>query len=390
MPDLVGSKLSSRVIERVEDLADYEDAWDHLAVAASKPMCRPAWLRSWWAARCEPAHGASRALRVVVVTDPERLLAVVPCYVLDRMARLPDIRLLGQGAFWGVEPLLSADAPDETLGLAARALSETLPRPARLVLDSALGQARWPQELRSQWPGGPAWLRRGRRGELLMIEGPLSFSEWLAARSKDWRSELRRRERHAVQAGIRVRCTDSPDAVDVDLRGLARLHHARWNHRSAWLRPGVEDAIAAAGRELIAKGGFRLWVVEHGDQMIGAALLACAGDSSQFVMTGFDPGWSRFGPGISALVAGIKQQLDAGSSVIDFGYGGFSYIRKMANASYPVVWYELFPTDWRTPAARARWLPEHCRERTNILRVQLRLGQRVRCLRAAATAQRRA
>ena len=115
--------------------------------------------------------------------------------------------------------------------------------------------------------------------------------------------------------------------------------------------------------------------------MIGAALFARAGDTSEILLTSFDPAWSRFAPGLAAVVTGIAHELDSGVRRVDFGHGGFEYLQRLSNAADPVVSYELFPTNRIMPLARARWIAPHSRERMNIWRKQLRLRQRLRALR---------
>ena len=114
--------------------------------------------------------------------------------------------------------------------------------------------------------------------------------------------------------------------------------------------------------------------------MVGAALFARAGYVSELLLTGFDPAWSRFAPGLAAIEAGIRHELDTGIRLIDFGYGGFKYLQRLSNTERPVVRYELFPTNRRMPIARARWLiaPQG---RINIWRGRLRLRTRLRALR---------
>jgi len=372
-----------RVIDSFDQLQPYECQWDRLAVASNKPTCRPAWLRAWWDARCAPANLASRALRLVVVTKDERLVGLFPGFLVDRNSRLPELRLLGKDTFWSVEPLVSHDAPEETLALFGRALIDTPPPPVRVVLSLAPKRVEWPRELRRQWPGGPTWLRRGFRRNLLMIEGPISSEAWLAGLSRHQRADLRRCARRRAQAGVEVLCTESPQAVRDDVHALAELHHARWNRQSGWLIEGVEDTIAEAGRLLVGKGGFRLWKVVRGEEVLGAAIFARAGNASELLLTAFDPAWSRLGPGREAIVTGIRHELDAGVRSIDFGYGGFKYLQRLSNAEHPVVGYELFPADLRMPIARARLLIPHSRERLGNWRNRLarllratRLGSR--------------
>jgi CelD/BcsL family acetyltransferase involved in cellulose biosynthesis len=100
-------------------------------------------------------------------------------------------------------------------------------------------------------------------------------------------------------------------------------------------------------------------------------LFVRADDVSELLLTAFDPAWSRLAPGFGAVVAGIRHELDTGTRLIDFGWGGAEYLQRLSNAEQPIVRYELFPTNLRMPIARARWLVTHTRDRVR-LRTRLR------------------
>jgi CelD/BcsL family acetyltransferase involved in cellulose biosynthesis len=365
-----------RVIDRFDELERYEPEWDRLAVACGKPTCRPAWLRSWWKSSCSLADRDSRALRVVVVTDGGRLAAIFPAFLIDENSRFPTVCLLGTPQFWSVAPLVSHDAPRETFALFARALSETLPPSARFLISSVPVQAEWLRELRRQWPRQPACVRQVKK--LALVEGPMSSEAWIAGMSRRRRAELRRCARRRAEADLEVRLTATPEAVRDDVRVLAQLHHARLSSQSGWLVEGVEDTIVEAGRLLVRSGDFRLWKVVHGEEVVGAALFARAGHVSDLLLTAFDPAWSRFAPGLAAIEAGIRHELDTGIRLIDFGDGGYRYLQRLSNAQRPVARCELFPSNRRMPLVRARWFIPR---RIMSWRTRLRLRTRLRALR---------
>jgi CelD/BcsL family acetyltransferase involved in cellulose biosynthesis len=371
--------VDCRLIDSLDQLQRYEREWDRLAVACGKPTCRPAWLRAWWEECCIPADRPSRALRVVVVTEGERLVGLFPGFLIDRHARFPDLNLLGAANFWSVEPLVSRDAPPETLPLIARALGQSSPPPARLVLRWVSAQAGWPQELRRQWPGRPALLRRSQRAKLLLVNGPMSSETWLAGLPRHRRAELARLERRRAQAGLEIACTETPSAVSDDVRALFRHARAKW--RSPWLNDRLQNMIVAAGRSLVTSGDFRLWKIVSGKELIAGALFARGGDASEALFTAFDPAWSSLGPGLGAFVAAIRGELDTGARAIDFGFAEYRYLQRLSNAERPIVRYELFPTDLRMPIARARWLRAHSRERMDMWRGQLQIRTRLRTMR---------
>jgi CelD/BcsL family acetyltransferase involved in cellulose biosynthesis len=308
---------------------------------------------------------------VVVVTEGERLLALFPGFLISGRSRVADLHLLGEANFWSVAPLVSDEAPLETFALFARALGESSPPPARVFLRWAPARAEWPGELRRRWPGAPASLRRSHRRKLLVIEGPISSEAWLAGLPRRRRAELLRLARRRAEAGLEVRCTDIPDTVRDDVRALAQLGQARLNSQAEWLSKGLEDAIVEAGRSLVSSGDFRLWKVVRGEELIAGALFARAGDTSEALLTAFDPAWGALGPGLGALVAAIRHELDAGTRLIDFGYGDYKYLQRLSTAEHPIIRYELFPTNLRMPIVRARWLVTHTRDRVQ-LRTRLR------------------
>ena len=199
----------------------------------------------------------------------------------------------------------------------------------------------------------------------------MSSEAWLAGLPRHRRAELRRLARRRAEAGLEVRCTDTRDAVRDDVHALAQLHHARLKRQSAWLTQEVEDSIVEAGRSLVSTGDFRLWKLVRGKELIAGALFVRAGDTSEALLTAFDPAWGALGPGLGAFVAAIRDELDSGTRLIYLGDSGYKYLQRLSNAEHPIIHYELFPTNLRMPIARARWLVTHTRDRVQ-LRTRLR------------------
>ena len=355
--------LECKVIDELAALERYEADWDRLAVAASRPLCRPAWLRAWWGARCPIADHPARALRVAVATDGgDGLLAVVPMFMASTQASVPTMHMLGAREFWNAAPLLSPLAPPHTLEIVARVLRETTPRAARVSFTTVARHADWPHAIASGWR---AVVRTDELHDALVISGAPSFADWLAAHPRQWRSEIRRRERRATEQGFRVTCAENSEVLARDLAALARLHHARWDGRQGWLWPGFAEKLGQAAGELFAGGGVRLWAVKRDNEVIGATLFARAGNASQVLLTGFDPCWSSLAPGLLSNIAGIRGQLEDGNRTIDFGWGAFPYKQALAPDREPLARFELLPG---TPAARARRMAQRVRR---VMRVDI-------------------
>ena len=354
--------LRCRVVDTLDGLEPYEGEWERLAVECGKPTSRPGWLRPWWEASCAPADHGSRVLRVAMVSEGERLVAVFPMFVVDGNSAVPEMRLLGQRAFWTVEPLLSDDAPGGTAAVVAQALSQSAPRTARVTFDLVSTRGQWPGELRRRWHGGPAWMLRGRETTSLVIEGPISSEEWVASRSPSWRTEYRRLARRRADAGLEIRRSETPDEVEADVRALARLHHARFNWGPSWLTQQVEEALVQIARLFVGSGDLRVWKVVREEELVAATLFARGGDVTEVLLTAFDPAWTNLGPGLASMVAGIRNDLDTGARLIDFGWGGFKYLQRLSNAARTGTAYELFPGNRTMPIALGRWLVPNARQ----------------------------
>jgi Acetyltransferase (GNAT) domain len=350
-----------RFAQSLPELDRYLDQWDRLAVTAARPMMRPAWLLSWWQGRYESLAARSE-LRVALALDEQCLVGVLPFHVRDLGARIPQHELLGTGAFWGLGPLVHADAPSETLGLLTQALALSSPEPAVVALYAVEASEEWAVEMARLWGSRGAWIRRPASPEsslAVTLEG--SFDDWL--RSTRRHGGYRRTLRRLAERGVTLRRSTSQSEFRCDVRELVRLHSIRWGNVD-WL----ELVLGNAGAQLFDDGGIRLWLLEGEEGVIGASLFSAAGGESCFLVTAYDRAWRSYGPGIATVIAGIEDAFTRGDRVVDLGYGSFEYKREMANAERPVAWYRLFPRGRVYPLAA---------ELVKGLRVRLRARQRL-------------
>ena len=190
-----GPLVRAELVEDLEALAAYREPWDALAVECARPYCSPAWLLPWW----RHAAPTGARLRTVVVLDGEELVAIAPLYA-SRDAGLDQHRLLGRGASLGVEPL-ARGGRGAGVGPAHRAGSSSamLGRPRSRGHQGGFAVAE--ADRADAWPGG-ARLRR----ELSLVAPALtlaggSFEDWLASKSKHFRSQVRRDRRRLDEAG---------------------------------------------------------------------------------------------------------------------------------------------------------------------------------------------
>ncbi|MEX0826406.1 MAG: GNAT family N-acetyltransferase [Acidimicrobiia bacterium] len=78
-------------------------------------------------------------------------------------------------------------------------------------------------------------------------------------------------------------------------------------------------------RRMLAAGRLRLWRLDVGESPI--AIIECfrVGEVVSFYTTGFDPAWSRFGPGRAIMARAIQGAIDEGAREFDFLRGDEEY-----------------------------------------------------------------
>jgi CelD/BcsL family acetyltransferase involved in cellulose biosynthesis len=365
---------SVHIAEHLEELEPLIAAWDALAVDQRQPLLRPDWLLAWWRARGrEPV--ADSGLRVVVLSDAQGLAAVAPMFIEDTRARVAHVRFLG--GLSGGTPLIRSGAADDTVRTLAAAISVIRPRPSVVSFDLIDVDSRWPDALVQAWPARGVWLRRGWSTITAAIGLDGTFEDWVHARGPKWRNDHRRNGRRFGEIGGVVRRARTAGEVSRGLSELIRLHDGRRSHESERVPPVLERTWREAGERLVSDDGFRLWTVEVDGQVIGATAFAAAGGAVTALLTGFDPAWGRFAPGLRSLVAGIEEGFDLGDERLDLGRGHFPYKLRLANEAGSVASYEVFARGLRYPLVRAHEMPRHARERCIQARVSLRARTRL-------------
>lgn len=324
--------LSARVIDAEGELAPFIESWDALAVAAGRPYASPAWMLAWW--RTAAPKGAQ--LRVAVATDGDgALVGVAPFWCSRRGFGGTWLRLLGAPVCAPTEPLAHPGSEQEAAAALAQALADTRPSPAFLAFDGCPPDSPWPRLLGEQWPG---------RGQARMhldqtVAAPSvalaadTFDDWLAGKSSNFRSQVRRMRRKLEADGASFHRIGPDGDLGAALTELARLHHARWDQRggSAALDADVERMLAAAATELAPAG--RLWIstIEIDGRTISAHLFVGAGAEVAYWLGGHDDEFGARKPGLLALVAAVEAGIEGSARLVDLGPGTQEYKLRLAD-----------------------------------------------------------
>jgi CelD/BcsL family acetyltransferase involved in cellulose biosynthesis len=278
------------------------------------------WANSWHRTigrNTELAVGIARAAHGSVI-------AVLPLY-LDRQRPLKVARLIGAGPSDELGPVcarsdraFAAEAMrrhvSDVLGSGGMFLGERLP--ARDGLAAQLG-------------GTP--LRRAA-SPVLPIAGR-TFDDFLASRSRNFREQVRRRERNLARTHrLAYRLTDDPGRLEEDMRTMIRLHNARWQHAGSRAFDGLRAPFHLEfAKSAFERGWLRLWTMELDGAPVAAWYgLRYAGIESYY-QAGRDPSLEKLSVGFVLLCHTIRCAFQDGMHEYRFGLGGEAYKSRFAD-----------------------------------------------------------
>jgi CelD/BcsL family acetyltransferase involved in cellulose biosynthesis len=296
-PRSVRSGPAAVRFELVDGLESLREEWTNLAERGRNVFATWEFAATWW-----EHFGGGRRLVTVGCRDPDGdLFAVLPLYFWRRRP-LRVLRFLGNGA----GDILGPVCRPERSGDAARVL--------RGLLEAAPWD--WDVFVGENLPGEQDWPRR-LGGHLIRREGnpvlraPDGFEEFLARRTSNFRSAVRRGERRlARRYDVRFRLSDST-TLDADLDALFRLHRARFGQESAFGggRAAFHRAFARQAQE---RGWLRLWTLELDGRTVAAQYGFRFGGVESFFQSGRDPELRRESLGMTLLSHAIRSAADEG------------------------------------------------------------------------------
>ncbi len=307
--------------ERVPDLDAAREDWSRLADAAGSPFSTWEWASTWWR-----HFGADRPLAIDRCRAGGRTVAILPLYEW-RARPLRVLRFLGHGESDQLAPVCAPeDRPQAARALRA-ALSES---PAQLLLADRLpGDHGWTELLAGRVMGTAA--------SPVLDAGGADFDEWLRSRSKNFREQVRRREKRLRREHtVEFRLCEEPDRLDADYNALVRLHEARWGAQSQSFQGAREPFHRDFARIALERGWLRLWTLE----VDGAAAAAWLGyrfaGIEWYYQAGRDPALEREAIGFVLMVHTIRTALDDGMGEYRLLLGKEGYKDRFANVDHGV------------------------------------------------------
>ena len=314
----LGHGGAAEVVSRaqaVDGFGAIEGEWDELAVRSGSIFSTPLWSGLWWT-----HHAGDRELLLHVTRATDGSLAVVlPLYAWR--GRLPRVvRFLGHGPGDELGPV-HADEPEA----AAHAVRSTLDGLEWDVFfgEQLPGEQGWPARL-----GGRLW----RREASPSLDLPESWDEYLAAKSANFREQLRRRDARLRREGEVVTRLADAATLDGDLDTLFRLHRERWGSTATDFADTPFHREVA--REALDRGWLRLWVLELGGRAVAAWHGFQVGSVCSYYQAGRDPSLERFSVGFLLMAHSIRAAIAEGASEYRFGRGDEAFKARFASRDF--------------------------------------------------------
>lgn len=288
-------------LERVPDSAAVHDEWARLAEQSGSIFATPDWISIW-----SRNFTSGRPSLLTACRGPDgRLIALLPLYLrADAPAR--TVRFMGHGAGDELGPICHpSDRP-----LAALALRHLLHE----------NSSRWDLFLGERLPGTDDWaaLLGGRSlfhtPSPVLTTGGVSFEEFLAARTANFRQQVRGRERKLARShDLRYRLADDPVRLQDDLTILFELHNSRWGDKGSKTLSGSRAAFHRewAARAL-RRGWLRLWFLEIDGAPVAAWYGFRFAGVESFYQAGRDPAWVDSSVGFVLMAHTIREALADG------------------------------------------------------------------------------
>jgi CelD/BcsL family acetyltransferase involved in cellulose biosynthesis len=356
--------LEAELVTDVERLAVLSPEWDGLAVAAQLPQMSPAWVLAWWRHIAPPAATP----RTVVVRDGAEIVGIAPFYVEPGTGGRLDYRLPGIELAGRLAPLALPDREWDVAEATVATLAQAEPRPDALRFEGIPLDAHWLTALRSCWPGAlrPPLRLPQVEGNPLMSLQEGSFDAWLAARSSNFRGQMRRLRRRFAEAGGISRLATA-ETLAADAAALTRLHAMRWDGRGHSNLVDLDDRFTAftvdLGEQLLGDDRFALRVLELDGETICAQLFVGAGGTVLFVNGGWDERHASMKPSLLCLFDEVEHVFEQGARRFDLGVGEQSYKLRFSDGSAQLAWGVLMTPGARLPLTAARTAPALARAR---------------------------
>ncbi len=294
--------------------------WSELAQRSGNVFATPEWAQAWWR---HFGDGLRSELALLRTADGDPLVLLSLCVRGSRPLRLA--RFAGYG-------------PADQLGPVCAPADAAV---AALALSGSGGQLGWDLLLAERLPPGHGVVGRvlAEESSPVVAAPPGGFDEYMASRSRNFRSQARRKQRALERDhGLSFRLCDDPARLEDDFGTLVRLHGERWGEEgSGAFSPQREAFHRDFAAIALERGWLRLWIAEADGRPVAAWYGLRYGGAESYYQSGRDPDWERSSVGLVLLVHTIRAAMEDGMEEYRLLRGGETYKDRFATGDPGVV-----------------------------------------------------
>ena len=321
---LDGGAWRVEVLAAPEHLASRAEDWDRLAAGTDSPFLTSAWLLAWW-------RTSHEAVRCHILRDTGGHLRAGGLIVSGRTGTVSGAADVHSGD-WGIV------AADDAARTAMWTHLAGLARPVPRLLLPALDEPMLLAARRALEALGHRLVVLDQRDSPTLAL-PSTYSEVLAAVSKQLRGQLTRSRRKLESSGaVQLRTTTGGDRLEEDLEAFLRLEASGWKGRAGTAilsAPRTAALYRQFARSAATTGALRLHLL-HVDAAVIAGDLSCrVGDRTSLIKTAFDERYAQYQPGLVLRGEVMRASVDEGVREYDFLGGPDAYKLRWTDAYRP-------------------------------------------------------
>jgi CelD/BcsL family acetyltransferase involved in cellulose biosynthesis len=308
----------ARPLETFQELDAVRDEWRLLGERSGNVFATWEWAEAWWR-----HYGEGEPLLALARGDDGQPAALV-ALELHRRGPLRVARFVGHGPADEMGPIA---APGDPAGAEALQALHTAPERRWDVL---LAERLAPDAGVAERLGSSTLLRESSP----IVEAPEGgFEAYLKARSRNFRSQVRRKERALLERGLTYRLSDDPDRLEEDMRALGELHEARWGAEGSGALAGLRAAFHLDfARAALERGWLRLWLAEMEGRPAAAWYGFRFGSAEWYYQSGRHPDLDKESIGLVLLAHTLRAAFDDGIRTYRLLRGGESYKDRFATS----------------------------------------------------------
>lgn len=315
-------RIQVEVLREREPEDSLATAWRGLAELRENPFLTPEWFSAWLAVNPDEEPFA------LLWRPGGELRGVLPL-VRAGSGPLRTLRFAGaRRGDWFTPACRVEDEP--AMAAACAALLKRERGGWQLRLDRIDCESAWPEALWAEGSERAVAASRPRRTDVLPYirfeEG--GFEAYLAARSRNFRSQLgRRRRKLESDHGLGFRMTTERERLDRDFDVFLSLHDERWDDRGGSSSEGgeVREFQREFARAALERGWLRLWIAEADGAPRAAWYGWRIGDRYCYSLSGLSKDYERLALGTVLLGHTIEQAAAEGAAVYDLMWGDEGY-----------------------------------------------------------------